>query len=100
MFTGWQELYKGSTRPWCQEPPQPSATGLSSGQPESPSLACYTARRWVCGAGRQTYVSPEADRALCRAQGGNNSQGAIYRVQVRSPRPCLALGQAQQGRVG
>ncbi|KAK9819067.1 hypothetical protein WJX81_000667 [Elliptochloris bilobata] len=32
-------------------------------------------------ANAQTYVSPEADRALCRAQGGNNSQGAIYRVQ-------------------
>ena len=32
---------------------------------------------------RQTYISPDADRALCRAQGGNNSQGpASYRVPV------------------
>ena len=36
----------------------------------------------------QTYVSPEADRALCRAQGGSNSQGAIYRVQAPPCPPC------------
>ena len=28
----------------------------------------------------QTYVSPEVDRANCKATGGNNSQGAIYKV--------------------
>ena len=31
----------------------------------------------------QTYISADADRALCRAQGGNNSQGPIYRVLVQ-----------------
>lgn len=30
----------------------------------------------------QTYVSPDVDRANCRSRGGNNSQGAIYKVQV------------------
>jgi hypothetical protein len=30
----------------------------------------------------QTYVSAEVDKAQCRAQGGNNSQGPTYRVPV------------------
>ena len=35
----------------------------------------------------QTYISRDADRALCRAQGGNNSQGPIYKLLVSSMRP-------------
>ena len=40
-------------------------------------------------------MSAEADRALGKAQGGNNSQGPIYRVPVSpgSP-PCCLLCQA------
>lgn len=30
----------------------------------------------------QVFMSSEADRALGRAQGGNNSQGPIYKMQV------------------
>ena len=30
----------------------------------------------------QAYISPEVDKAKCKAQGGSVSQGAIYRVQV------------------
>ena len=32
----------------------------------------------------QTYVSPEADRAKAKAQGGTNSPGPVYRLDVRS----------------
>lgn len=35
----------------------------------------------------QTYVSPEADRAKAKAQGGTNSPGPVYRLDVR---PALA----------
>lgn len=31
----------------------------------------------------QTYVSPEADRAKAKAQGGTNSPGPVYRLDVR-----------------
>jgi len=30
----------------------------------------------------QAYISPEVDKAKCKAQGGSVSQGAIYRVQA------------------
>lgn len=30
----------------------------------------------------QTYVSPEADRAKAKAQGGTNSPGPVYRLDV------------------
>lgn len=30
----------------------------------------------------QTYVSPEADRAKVKAQGGTNSPGPVYRLDV------------------
>ena len=36
----------------------------------------------VCGLA-QMYVSTEVDKAQRKAQGGNNSQGAIYRIPVR-----------------
>jgi hypothetical protein len=54
----------------------PFRTRLHAAQPRGALMA---------DGARQTYVSPEADRALCRAQGGNNSQGAIYRTQARAP---------------
>lgn len=44
--------------------------------------SCYNAI--LCA---QTYISPEADRALCKSQGGNNSQGPIYKVPVRFKPP-------------
>ncbi|CAL8470628.1 g10170 [Coccomyxa elongata] len=41
-------------------------------------------------AGSKTYISPEADRALCKAQGGNNSQGPIYKVPAALGKQCLS----------
>ncbi|KAK9829789.1 hypothetical protein WJX72_007931 [[Myrmecia] bisecta] len=36
------------------------------------------------------YVSPDVDRANCKAMGGNNSQGAIYKVQETLGKQCLS----------
>ena len=33
----------------------------------------------------QVFMSTEADRALGKSQGGNNSQGPIYKVPVSGP---------------
>ncbi|KAK9904232.1 hypothetical protein WJX75_007359 [Coccomyxa subellipsoidea] len=41
-------------------------------------------------AGSKTYISPEADRALCKSQGGNNSQGPIYKVPAALGKQCLS----------
>ncbi|DBA79673.1 hypothetical protein WJX77_002457 [Trebouxia sp. C0004] len=46
--------------------------------PTSPSCGFGSAVREATD---RTYVSPDVDRANCRSRGGNNSQGAIYKVQ-------------------
>lgn len=47
--------------------------------------------RAECLVALQTYVSPDVDRANCRSTGGNNSQGAIYKVPVSIPLSCRSM---------
>jgi len=69
----------------CQRPgARPRLSHVAAHLPRPRSAQAVLRGALMADSARQTYVSPEADRALCRAQGGNNSQGAIYRTQARA----------------
>jgi len=77
----WQLAARGQ-RPGAR----PRLSHVAAHLPRPRSAQAVLRGALMADSARQTYVSPEADRALCRAQGGNNSQGAIYRTQARAAR--------------
>lgn len=69
---------------WTDKTMQADGTraGITNeGKPRILQPTMVTSTKCVCV---QTYVSPDVDRANCRSRGGNNSQGAIYKSQVRN----------------